>query len=148
MSDLELRKSLLKLESATDPASIDPAFQQIIARDEKRTKWLTRAAIGLWVLVACGALFLMVVGGLAMPLVRSHMEQARELKAPTDGSFEILAKLTAGHMLLDVLLFGALAVSGLVTVILLLTLRRATLRQINANLLQISDQLTRLQRPG
>jgi hypothetical protein len=55
--------------------------------------------------------------------------------------FLVLAKLTAMCMVVGTGSFMILVFAGLATVLLLLRSRSATLRQINANLLQISEQL-------
>jgi hypothetical protein len=55
--------------------------------------------------------------------------------------FLMLAKLTAMCMVFGTASFMILVFAGLATVLLLLRSRSATLRQINANLLQISEQL-------
>lgn len=55
--------------------------------------------------------------------------------------FLLLAKLTAMCMVFGTASFMILVFAGLATVLLLHRTRTATLRQINANLLQISEQL-------
>jgi len=55
--------------------------------------------------------------------------------------FLMLAKLTAMCIVFGSLSFCVLVAAGLATVLLVFRSRRATLRQINANLLQISEQL-------
>jgi hypothetical protein len=57
----------------------------------------------------------------------------------------MLAKLTAMSIVCGSLSFVVLVTAGLATVVLVFRSRRATLRQINANLLVISGQLKRLQ---
>lgn len=56
----------------------------------------------------------------------------------------MLAKLVAACIVVSSLSFAVLVVSGLATILLVLRSRRATLRQINANLLQISQQLKKV----
>jgi hypothetical protein len=53
----------------------------------------------------------------------------------------VLAKLVAMCMVFGTASFMMLVLAGLATVLLLLRSRTATLRQINANLLQISELL-------
>ncbi len=70
-----------------------------------------------------------------------------ETQGPLDNPntpFTMLAKLTAMCMVFGTASFMLLVFAGLATVLLLLRSRTATFRQINANLLQISDQLKRV----
>ena len=60
-----------------------------------------------------------------------------------DTPFLMLAKLTAMSIVFGSLSFITLVAAGLATVLLMFRSRVATLRQINANLLQISEQLKR-----
>lgn len=74
--------------------------------------------------------------------VKPNVNQASEggLDHPNT-PFLMLAKLTAVSILLGSLSFIVLVGAGLSTVLLVFRSRRATLRQINANLLRISEQL-------
>ena len=110
-------------------------------------KRLTRAVVGLWVLAALGALLLFFVGGFVFPLIAQARELRAKNRALPDTSFSMLAKLTAVTIILNLLSFSALVSAGLATVVLMFRSRRATLRQINANLLQISEQLKQFQPP-
>src|SRR5262245_2598058 len=145
MPNNELGDALLKLD-LTPPALPDALqVKQIIEADRRRIKWLTRLTVALWVLAAAGAFLIAVGGGFVFPMI------AKALKEAGDGSMEepntpflMLAKLTAMCIVFGSLSFCVLVAAGLATVLLVFRSRRATLRQINANLLQISEQLKRL----
>jgi hypothetical protein len=140
MSDKDLREALLKLDLVAVTAG--PEIERIIESDRRRVKWLTRLTVGLWILAAAGALLIFIVGGLVFPMIAKTLKEAGEgtLEQP-DTPFLMLAKLTAMSILFGSLSFVVLVAAGLATVTLVFRSRRATLRQINANLLQISEQL-------
>ncbi len=147
MSDKDLSDALLKLDLGPAGGQTIPTAQQIdaiVARDRRRVKWLTRVTVGLWILAALGALFVFVFGGLVFPMVAKALTQAGEgsMENP-DTPFLMLAKFTAMSIVFGSLSFFTLVAAGLATVVLMFRSRGATLRQINANLLQISEQLKR-----
>jgi len=147
MSDKDLSDALLKLDLGSAGGQTIPTAQQIdaiISRDRRRVKWLTRLTVALWILAALGAIFIFVFGGLVFPMIAKLLKQAGEgnLENP-DTPFLMLAKLTAMSIVLGSLSFITLVAAGLATVVLMFRSRGATLRQINANLLQISEQLKR-----
>jgi hypothetical protein len=165
MLDKNVGDALLKLDLSptTDPPS--DQIERIIDDDHRRVRRWTRISIALWVIAALGAIFIFVMGGLAFPLIAKLLmeehaaaaaktavadggEKAKaetELKEPLDQAtpFAVLAKLVAMTMVFGTASFMVLVFAGLATVLLLLRSRSATLRQINANLLQISEQLKR-----
>jgi uncharacterized membrane protein len=152
MSDKDLSDALLKLDLGSAPGQAIPTAQQIdaiVSRDRRRVKWLTRLTVALWILAAVGAILVFVFGGLVFPMIAKALKQAGEgsMENP-DTPFLMLAKLTAMSMVFGVLSFITLVGAGLATVVLMFRSRGATLRQINANLLQISEQLKRGKSPG
>ena len=142
MLDKEVGQALLRLDLA--PQSQAPAAQleRIIDADHRRIKRWTRVAVALWIVAATGALFIFVSGGLAFPLIAKLAAESGEgsLEEPNT-PFLVLAKLMAMCMVIGTASFVTLVAAGLTTVMLLARSRAATLRQINANLLQISQQL-------
>ena len=147
MSDKDLSDALLKLDLGSAGGQTIPTAQQIdaiVARDRRRVKWLTRVTVGLWILAALGVLFVFVFGGLVFPMIAKALTQAGEgsMENP-DTPFLMLAKFTAMSIVFGSLSFFTLVAAGLATVVLMFRSRGATLRQINANLLQISEQLKR-----
>jgi len=147
MSDKDLSEALLKLDLAS--ATAGPEIERIIESDRRRVKWLTRLTVGLWILAAAGSLLIFIFGGLVFPMIAKTLKEAGEgsLEQP-DTPFLMLAKLTAMSILFGSLSFLVLVAAGLATVTLVFRSRRATLRQINANLLQISEQLKQWKPPA
>jgi hypothetical protein len=164
--DKNVGDALLKLDLT--PSSDPPAAQieRIIDEDRRRVRRWTRISIALWIIAAIGAMFIFVMGGLAFPLIAKLLMQEKHVAAsaaddggkdgadksggavkegesPLDSNtaFSVLAKLVAMCMVIGTAAFMALVFAGLATVLLLLRSRSATLRQINANLLQIAEQL-------
>jgi len=147
MSDKDLSDALLKLDLNSASGQGIPNAQQIdaiMARDRRRVKWLTRLTVAMWILAALGAILVFVFGGLVFPMIAKALKQAGEgsMENP-DTPFLMLAKLTAMSIVFGSLSFITLVAAGLATVLLMFRSRVATLRQINANLLQISEQLKR-----
>lgn len=164
MLDKNVGDALLRLDLS--PSSDPPTDQveRIIDADRRRvTRW-TRIAIALWVLAALGAVFIFVMGGLAFPVIAkllmeekqavaagkessAHKETAKDAaedEGPLDNPntpLTVLAKFVAMCMVFGTASFMLLVLAGLATVLLLVRSRSATLRQINANLMQISEQL-------
>src|SRR6185436_19575665 len=111
---------------------------------------------------ALGALLISIMGALAFPVIAKLVIEENEakdasavaarakdpdapmatLEEPTT-AFTVLAKLTAMTFAFGSASFLALVLAGLATVLLLVRSRTATFRQINANLLQIAEQLKR-----
>lgn len=166
MLDKNVGDALLKLDLSPSTDAPSEQIERIIDTDRRRvTRW-TRIAVVLWVLAALGAMFIFVIGSLAFPLIaKLLMEEQQAAAAGKDvpakndnvidsesdeGPLEnphtpltVLAKLVAVCMVLGTASFMILVFAGLATVLLLVRARSATLRQINANLLQISEQLKR-----
>src|SRR3977135_1832201 len=168
MLDKNVGDALLKLDLA--PQSDPPTAQveRIIDTDRRRVKRWTRIAVALWILAALGAFLIFVMGGLTFPAIAQMIMQENEAKAaavdaggkavdqdknakPPRGTLEepntpflMLAKLTDMRMVFGTASFMLLVFAGLATVLLLIRSRTATFRQINANLLQISEQLKRV----
>lgn len=168
MLDKNVGDALLKLDLSpqTDPPTAQ--VERIIDADRRRVKRWTRIAIALWILAALGAFAIFVMGGLTFPAIAQMIMDENKAKAaagdasakvadqeknakPPRGTLEepntpflMLAKLTAMCMVFGTASFMLLVFAGLATVLLLLRSRTAMFRQINANLLQISEQLKRV----
>jgi len=167
-NEREIGDALLKLDAA-GLGSVPDAKQQtwrILESDRRRLRWWTALTVLAWLPAVLGILGVLVYLALLFPL-QAHLNQLRqEQKAaqkedpdakPSDiyiheGREMNLAQLEQeadiGFKMMSVLTgFSLLALCGatLFSVILISASRRATLRQINASLLEISDQLKRLQ---
>jgi ABC-type Fe3+ transport system permease subunit len=144
MLDKDVGDELLKLNLT--PPSEAPTLQieRILEADQRRVRRWTRVSIALWVLAACGALVIFVMGGLAFPAIAKVLAERGEGSIDNgDTPIAMLGKLLAMTMVMGTASFITLVAAGLATVVLLARSRSATLRQINANLLQISEQLKR-----
>lgn len=164
MLDKNVGDALLRLDLSPSGDPPSDQVERIIDSDRRRvTRW-TRIAIALWVLAALGAFFIFVMGGLAFPVIAKLLmeekqavavgkepsaqakiaKDASENEGPLDNPntpLTVLAKFVAMCMVFGTASFMLLVLAGLATVLLLVRSRSATLRQINANLLQISEQL-------
>jgi hypothetical protein len=173
MLDKNVGDALLKLD-LTPPSDTPAAqIERIIDTDRRRVRRWTRIAIALWVLAAVGAFIIFVIGGLTFPMIAKTVlienehkkaeakvaevkgstkatDQGKVAKPPTgtlenpDTPFLLLAKMTAICLVVGTASFMLLVFAGLATVLLLARSRTATFRQINANLLQIAEQLKRV----
>ncbi|HEX4413975.1 MAG TPA: hypothetical protein VH107_10140 [Lacipirellulaceae bacterium] len=165
--DKNVGDALLKLDLApqSDPSAAQ--IERIIDEDRRRVRRWTRISITLWIVAAIGAMVIFVMGGLAFPFIaKLLMEEQHAAVSVASGSgksdadksagtpkeggspledtntpFTVLAKLVAMCLVIGTGAFMVLVFAGLATVLLLLRSRSATLRQINANLLQIAEQL-------
>ena len=161
MLDKNVGDALLRLDLTPPSETPSAQVERIIDTDRRRvTRW-TRIAVALWIFAVLGAMFIFIMGGLAFPAIaKAIMEEnaATTAKVAADAkvsppklstldepnsAFTMLAKLTAMCMVMGSGSFLILVLAGLATVLLLARSRAATLRQINANLLQISEQLKR-----
>jgi hypothetical protein len=141
MSDRELGESLLGLKpAAATPTSVD--VDRILEADRLRTRRLARWVVGLWIVAALGALLVFVIGGFVFPMIGKLIDLENGGGAdPAVSPLVMLAKFTAIHVVVGSASLLALVAAGLTTVLLVFRTRSATLRQINANLSEISAQL-------
>lgn len=166
MLDKNVGDALLKLDLSPPSESTSSQVEQIIDLDRRRVKRWTRVAVVLWILAALGAFIIFVIGGLTFPVIARMIKEENQKLAkvaakpdavsPENGKasptrrgtleelntpFLVLAQLITACMWLGTASFMLLVFAGLATVLLLTRSRTATYRQINANLLQISEQL-------
>ena len=144
MLDQDVGDALLKLDLTPQTDTPAAQIERIIDSDRRRIKRWTRVSIALWILAALGSMVIFVMGSLAFPAIAKLLIEKGEgtLENP-DTPFTVLAKLMAMTMVIGTGSFVMLVCAGLATVLLSLRSRSATLRQINANLLQISEELKR-----
>ncbi|MEX2171125.1 MAG: hypothetical protein WD851_17530 [Pirellulales bacterium] len=159
MTEKQLGQALLDLNLSAGTGAADPKqlTHKILSQDERRVRRWTWVTIVLWVLAALMVLWMFIAMGLLMPFqAKIHQEmQAREAKA--DGALSVHGpRLTDKELksaqesaqvfslMITLGVAGSVGMLGLATlsaVLLVLASRRATLRQINASLLEISEQL-------
>jgi hypothetical protein len=150
MNERELGHALLNLDmSASDPRE---ATRVVLDKDRARVTILTRQMIGAWVVAVILVLVVMVQLALLFP---RHALLRDELAAGKISPTEI-GKLHVAYMedfqktmLLAMCSIIALLLAGFFSAWLLAASRQATLRQVNANLIEIGQELKALrQSPG
>jgi Mn2+/Fe2+ NRAMP family transporter len=153
MTERELGKALLKLDVA-DLSGVPDARAlawQVIEHDRRRVRALAWGTIAVWLLSVALILGVLVFYALLFPKqakLRMDAEQGRVTAAEQRQAEE--EHRIAFQMGTVLIAFGVavLAAAALCTVLLALAARRATLRQINASLLEITEQLRQLRAAG
>lgn len=143
MNEKELGKALLNLAVAPTPAAPDPRqlTEKILDRDRKRIRLLVGLAALFWILTTAGIVYLCVFYAmLVAPRLRAY--QAGNAQLENDWNDWAMAGDWAAYWLAACII--ALLLAATCTVLLILFSRRATLRQINASLVEISEQLKQL----
>ena len=153
MGEKELGKALLDLDARTLAGAADPRepTMRILDRDRRRIWWQTALTISLWIGALFMVLWMLVALALLMPLeahLRNDAEVARagltpEMREQAELKAHIASRMITVGITASV---GVLALAAGSTVLLVLSTRRATLRQINASLLEISEQLKQLRK--
>jgi hypothetical protein len=140
MNDKELGKALLALDTSPKPSELDPRqmANNIIARDRRRVRVLAGVAIVFWVIATAGIVWLALMY-FFMVEPRLNAYAAGRAQLETDWKDWARAGDMAARSLLVCL--ASLLLAAVSTVVLILLSRHATLRQINASLSELSDQL-------
>ena len=149
MSERDLGESLLRAALAEQAGPLDSRDRtaQLLRRDRRRIRLLGGATLLLWLLGACGIAFVLyelyvhVPGYLAFRYEKTgttSMERRQSITESSLAGFQIGIVVISGSV-------AVLALAALGTFLLVLDTRRATLRQINASLVLISQRLERLQ---
>jgi hypothetical protein len=145
MTEKELGKALLNLALTPAPAAPDPRqlTQKILQRDRRRIRLLAGLATLFWILTTAGIVclcpfYVMVVA----PRLRAY--QAGRARLENDWNDWALVGEWAAYWVLACII--SLLLAAVCTVLLILLSRRATLRHINASLVEISEQLKQLAR--
>ena len=145
MTEKELGRALLNLDTAPKPADSDPkhSTRVILDRDRRRVRLLAGLATLFWTLTAAGFVCLCPFYVLIVaPRLRAYQAGRAEL-AKDWNDWATVGNWDAYWLLACII---ALLLAAVCTVMLVLVSRRATLRQINASLLSISEQLMQLHR--
>jgi hypothetical protein len=167
MSEKELGKALLNLDSRQLAAVPDVREQtwKILECDRRRVRRWTVLSVALWAAAILMVLLMLILYGLVFPLQAKLAGYEEVSKAAAERQKEFIdldnltpqqrdeAKFKAQIMFQMVTVgvtvsVGILGLAAISTVFLVLASRRATLRQINASLLEISQQLKSLQPPS
>jgi hypothetical protein len=149
MSERDLSNSLLQACAAEQSGPLDGRDQiaQILQRDRRRHRLLGGATLLLWLLGACGIAFVLYELYVHVPqyldfrFERTGTSSMERRQSITESN---LAGFSIGIVVISCSV-AALALAALGTFLLVLDIRRATLRQINARLALISERLERLQ---
>jgi hypothetical protein len=146
MNEKELGKALLNV-SATELAAVPDAqglTQKVLERDGRRVRLLTVLTVAVWLLAAALILLDLVWFGFILP-AQAHLREMTTAGKGTQAErdelqHQIVKSFEMGTL---VICFSVLvmAFAALCTVLLIQASRRATLRQVNASLLVISEQL-------
>jgi ABC-type Fe3+ transport system permease subunit len=149
MSEKELAKALLDLDAHRLSGVRDVREQtwKVLERDRNGVWWWTAITFGLWGLAIFMVALMMVLYGLVFPLqakLRQDEELVRigamtaEQRADAQFKAQIMFQMVTVGVTLSV---GVTCLAVLSSILLSRASRRATLRQINASLLEISEQL-------
>jgi hypothetical protein len=142
VTENELGRALLNLDVGPPPAPDPRALaRRLVDRDRRRVRWVAGMAGFFWVLTAAGIVcwypfYVMYIA----PRLRSYGAGRAKLAQDWD-AWALLGEWAAGWMTACVI---SLLLAGASTVWLVLLSRRATLRQINASLAEICEQLKRV----
>ncbi len=137
MSEKELAKALLKAGGleAPDPPSTKDLIRRILARDRKLVTLLTTLTIFFWL----GAVVVLYVFMYELVGLLARFRQ------PGSPALDPLVAAVYKFLLVLASSVESLSLAFLCTMILLFVTRRASLRQINASLLEITQKLERLE---
>jgi hypothetical protein len=135
MNEKELAKALLRMGGSelANPPGPHELTEKVLSRDRRRVRIVAAITIFFWGLSA------LLLYGFLFPLVGLIAQFQHEGGAPAD------PRVVAVYKFLIVLggSLEALILAFLCTMVLLFVSRRASLRQINANLVEISQELKR-----
>lgn len=147
MTEKELGRALLDLDVAPPAGAPDPRqlTRQILQRDRRRIRLLAGLATFFWFLTAAGVVclcpfYVMMIA----PRLRAY--DAGRAQLANDWHAWATVGEWAAYWLVACIV--SLLLAALCTVLLTLFTRRATLRQINASLMEISEQLKQLRQPA
>jgi hypothetical protein len=152
MTDKEVGKALLKVAIEAPGSVPGPRLAaQVLARERWRLRLLAALTVLLWLAAAAGVFWVLYAAIFHLyPKQQQLMHDAAlgefpaakvvEIQALHFQAVEICTRVVAAS-------FVALTLAALCTVLLVLASRTATLRQINASLAEISEQLKQRQLP-
>jgi amino acid transporter len=146
MNERELARALLQQSESTQP-SAEQITARILARDRRRVLVVTALTVITWLIAFALLIAVLVIFGFLFPRqaqlmmdIEKGQLSAQERIAIQATHFAAFAKAA----LLSVFAIAILAVASLGSLLLMFLMRRATLRQINASLREISEQLKRI----
>jgi hypothetical protein len=151
MSEKDLGRALLDLDSRQLAGIADPREQtwKILERDRRRVWWWTAATMALWALAILMVLGMLVGYGLVFPL-QAKLQQPEEVARIGLTPEQMKLAQFKAQIMFQMITVGVTFTLGITCLAILSSIllnrasRRATLRQINASLLEISQQLKEL----
>lgn len=154
MNERELGKALLKLDAA-DLSGVPEMRQQtlrILDRDKRRVRLLASLTLGLWLIAAVVISFVLYV--FYWHIVPKQMVLIRNIGVGQAPPPDVVQQVVSVHItalqkgtVIVAVSVATLTLAALGTVLLVFASRRATLRQVNASLVEISEQLKQLRQP-
>jgi ABC-type Fe3+ transport system permease subunit len=152
VNEKELGKALLNLD-ATQLAGVPEIRQttwKVLERDRRRVRLLTAVTILTWLLAAILVVIGLVGYGFTFPeqaKLITNINAGKLTPAERDEAQRLVLIAFQKGTLLIAFSVAIMAVAALATVVLILVSRRATLRHINAGLVEIGEQLKQLRQP-
>jgi hypothetical protein len=142
MTEKDLRKALLGLDAAAIASGLDAPeiTRRVLHRDRRRVRMFSAVTIFLWVTAALG---IVLVLSALLYVHPAMLETIPRAATPSDRErFEhvrlmMLEKATA----VVAISVAVLALAALATVFLVFAAHSATVRRVNATLVEISEQL-------
>jgi hypothetical protein len=152
MTGKELSDALLKLDATqiTGPSDARALTWKILDQDRRRVRRWIFVTIALWLVAAVVILGAFVAFALLFPAHAKVMNEAGipsevvERPPEIERMHLILTSFIGKVSFLVAVSVLTLTLATLATLFLILATRRATLRQMNASLIEISEQLKRL----
>jgi hypothetical protein len=141
VTEKEMGEALLTWGVYGKPADPRLVTLAVLARDRRSVRWATALTVLFW-LLAIGAVVGMVIF-FHIQLEPRLQLYVRTVEARDIGAWVMVARLAADAVLATAVL---LLLAALSTIGLVFTSRRATLRQVNANLAAIADELRQLRK--
>ena len=145
MNENEIGTGLAKLDALRGEDSDRHLARKVLQRDRGRVWLLTGLALLFWAIAGAGVFFVVYVA-----IVHLYPKQQQLMNAYAIGNLpkEQLIEIQASHFravqictLVVAAAFIATILAALCTLLLTLVSRQATLRQINANLVEIFEML-------
>ncbi len=147
MNEKELGDALLKWDATKQTLGPDPRelTTKILDRDRQRVRRLSIIAGLFWGAALLGILTIFVAGGFAFPRIAQLLQEHPAIDAGGEGGpVRALAKITAMNIVITSFSVMSLVLAGFGTMLLVRASRQATLRQVHAGLVEISEQIRQL----
>jgi hypothetical protein len=149
MGERELGKALLELDatSVIKGADVRRQTQVVLDRDRRRLRLITGLTVAVWLFATFLVCSGLVSFGLTFPrqakLVQDIENRELDAQQRDEAQREVLVSFMKGVMLIA---FSVciMALAALCTVMLIVASRRASLRHMNAGLMEIAGELAQL----